>query len=270
MNQANRRTVGFWSDPIPLWRNSVNQRPRLRVLPHDDAARPCVLVLPGGGYGHLADHEAEPVAERFGEAGFHAAVLRYRIKPDNVTHPAMINDVQRAIRMLRSGTNVGGMKVNKIAVLGFSAGGHLAATSVVHYDRFTSPDDDLAEKVSARPDAGVLCYPVMDLLGAAAHGGSRKNLLGDKVDDAELCQLLSPQLHVNEKTPPCYLWHTAEDKGVVPINSWMFAQACVDAGVPVECHVYEEGRHGIGLATDTSASSWPDLAAAFLKRHFSH
>ena len=257
----------------PLWSGSEKLSdpadiPTLTFYPAEGKGNgACVLVLPGGGYGGLADHEGKPVAEALNAHGFQAAVLKYRLGPRH-RHPAMIFDAQRALRLLRSTAKKRGFRPQSIAVLGFSAGGHLASTLAVHHGSFVSEDDDLATDVSARPDAAVLCYPVIDLAGEHAHAGSRGNLLGAEPDPA-LLERLSTQTQVCAATPPTFLWHTSDDGGVALQNSLGFAAACQTAGVPVELHAYETGRHGLGLAEDdpNGVATWLDHATQFLSRH---
>ncbi|MEM8781809.1 MAG: alpha/beta hydrolase [Planctomycetota bacterium] len=223
---------------------------------------PTVLVLPGGGYASLAEHEGEPVARRFNDAGFHAAVLRYRLGPEH-RHPAMLHDAQRAMRLLRTAET---FPAGKIAVLGFSAGGHLAGTLATHGDQNADPADDLSPSVSARPDAAILAYPVIDLHGEHAHAGSREHLLGPS-GGPDASPPLDLHRAVTTDTPPTFLWHTADDESVPVQNSVMFADACRGHGVPHELHVFESGSHGLGLAPHHTAAGWPDLAIAFLRRH---
>ncbi|MEM1098226.1 MAG: alpha/beta hydrolase [Planctomycetota bacterium] len=222
-----------------------------------------VLVLPGGGYRIHADHETEPVAEVFRTYGFHTAMLRYRLAPHH-QHPAMLHDAQRAVRLIRSDVRYGS---GPVAVLGFSAGGHLAATVSTHGDAGSDPEDPLLETCSARPDAAVLAYPVIMLNGPYAHGGSGNSLLGERDPDA-----FDPSLNldraVDPQTPPTFLWHTADDTGVPVQNSVHFAEACWRHGVSCELHVFPEGTHGLGLAPGHPASVWSELAAVFLKQQF--
>ncbi|MEX0777706.1 MAG: alpha/beta hydrolase [Phycisphaeraceae bacterium] len=255
--------------PLALWPNQAASEPNLTPCLLDDGKpHPLVLVLPGGGYGHLAPHEAEPVAQAFNAHGFHAAVLRYRLGPTH-RHPLPLNDAQRAIRMIRARAAEWGVLDGRVAILGFSAGGHLASSATVHYDRFTAQDDDLVPAHSARPDAAILCYPVIDLEGKAAHTGSRRNLLGEQAD-AELVGRMSTHRHVNAQTPPTFLWHTADDGGVPVDNSLMFFSACRAHQVPAELHVYESGNHGLGLAPGQPyIATWVEHAAQFLHRHLS-
>lgn len=237
-----------------------------RRLLQSEKPRPLVIVCPGGGYGALADHEGQPVAAALNEAGFHAAVLHYRLAPD-AQHPQMIHDVQRAVRLVRHHAETWGVS-GQVGVLGFSAGGHLASCAATLFDRFTNPDDDLADSVSARVDAAVLCYPVINMLADHRHEGSRRNLLGDAYTDGDLARQLSTDLQVTEQSAPAFLWHTADDPGVPMQHSLQYAQACREHGVPVELHVYESGRHGLGLAPDdVSVKTWFTHATRFLHRH---
>lgn len=230
-----------------------------------------VLVLPGGGYRMHADHEAEPVASFFNAHGFHAAVLRYRLAPHH-QHPAMLHDAQRAVRLIRADPRYGDAQ-QPVAVLGFSAGGHLAATLATHGDAHPDPDDPLGSTHTARPDAVVLGYPVIQLRGLHAHRGSGHGLLGVDDHDAPLTLDHTPSLNadeaVNAHTSPSFVWHTADDAGVPVGNATAYAQACWRHGVPCELHVFTDGRHGLGMAKDhPPAAAWPTLAAEFLKRRF--
>lgn len=262
------QSIPLWPDDRDL--NIRGEKPSLTpFLSTDKAARALVVVCPGGGYGMLADHEGPVIARWLNDHGFHAAVLRYRLAPNR--HPAMINDAQRAIRMVRKNAGAWGVDPKAIAILGFSAGGHLAASATVHYDRFTCPQDDLAGPYSARPDAAVLCYPVIDFGGEFSHAGSRANLLGENPDPA-LVELFSNHKQVTPRTPPTFLWHTADDDGVPMENSLLFAMACRRARVPVEVHVFDKGRHGLGLATTEApaVAVWSGMCLSFLRRHLLH
>lgn len=251
------------AEPLSLWPDETIPATLTFFPTQRDVPRGAVMICPGGGYGHLADHEGQPIARRLAEAGFDAAVLRYRLAP-HCRHPDMIHDAQRGMRLMRQHPAI---RAEKIAVLGFSAGGHLASTLAVHHDRFVSDDDDLVSRHSARPDAAVLCYAVVDLGGPDTHVGSRIALLGDDADP-RLTALLSTHRHVDEQTPPTFLWHTADDTAVPMQNSLQFASACRAAGVPVELHVYEAGSHGLGQAADLpDVRTWVDHAIHFLSRH---
>ena len=257
---------------LPLWPDGAQvpgRRPTLTLYPAPGAAGAAtVLVLPGGGYERLGDHEGAPVALRLNEHGLHAAVLHYRLGPAH-RHPAMLDDARRGVRLLRARAADRGLEPAEVAVLGFSAGGHLASTLAVHPDLRPSPEDDLRHRHSARPDALVLCYPVIDLDGPWTHAGSRRALLGDDADEASAA-LLSTQRHVSPATPPTFLWHSADDDEVPVGNSLEFAGACRRHGVPIELHVYESAPHGLGLADDRpDVRTWMDHCVAFLRRHLS-
>ncbi|MFW6032046.1 MAG: alpha/beta hydrolase [Phycisphaeraceae bacterium] len=254
--------------PVPLWPGpATNEDPSLAFLPAElgDGPRPVVIVCPGGGYNMLAEHEGEPVARRFNREGFHAAVLRYRVAPHR--HPAPIHDIQRAVRLVREHAGDWGVNPGAVAVLGFSAGGHLCGALSVHHARFTCEDDDLAERHPARPDAAVLCYAVTSFTQPGGHSGSGASLLGEDRDPA-IVELMNLPRYLTPDAPPTFLWHTADDAAVPLASALEYAGACRQCGVPVELHVYESGRHGLGLAEDVpDAADWTDRAATFLRRH---
>jgi acetyl esterase/lipase len=229
-----------------------------------------IIVCPGGGYQNLAHHEGEPVARWLNSLGINAFVLKYRLAP-RYHHPAMMNDVLRALRVLRFNAKNQGLDPDRIGVLGFSAGGHLAATACTLYENGNADAKDPIDRVSSRPDLGVLVYPVISLNGAPAHKGSRRNLLGDNPTQEQI-DSLSLEKHVNEKTPPAFLFHTFDDPGVPVANSILYAQALHAAGVAVELHCFEHGRHGVGLASnDPILSAWTTLCANWLMAHqFGH
>ncbi|MEP6755422.1 MAG: alpha/beta hydrolase [Chthonomonadales bacterium] len=214
-----------------------------------------VVVCPGGGYGGLAEHEGYPIAKWLNSFGVTAAVLRYRLAP--YRHPCMINDANRAIRVVRSRAAELGLDPKRVGILGFSAGGHLTSTAVTHFDAGDANAADPIDKFSCRPDFGVLCYAVIELNPPFAHMGSRYNLLGMDAPQS-LVDSLSNDKMVTEKTPPCFLWSTADDQAVPMENSLLFAMACRKFKVPVELHIYEHGPHGMGLGgNDPSVSTWP-------------
>jgi acetyl esterase/lipase len=174
-------------------------------------------------------------------------------------------DVQRAIRTVRSRAAEWKIDPARIGVMGFSAGGHLASTAVTHFDDGKADAEDPIDKAGCRPDFGILVYPVIVLDKPYTHQGSKKNLLGDKMNDADLVEDLSTEKRVTAKTPPCFLMHTSGDTGVPPENSIDFYLALRKAKVPAELHIYEKGQHGFGLAPkDPVLSTWPDRLAAWL------
>ena len=204
---------------------------RLTLFPLDDPAVPCVVVFPGGGYQGLADHEGAPVARWLNGLGVASAVLYYRHAP-RFRHPAPLEDALAAVRLVR------GNGAAKVGVLGFSAGGHLAATVS------TQPDDR-----GGRPDLAILCYPVITLVGPKRHDGSRRALLGDRAGDEKLAGDLSAQNRVDLETPPTFLWHTERDPAVPVENSLMYADALRGHGRPFGLHVIDsDAPHGVGMA----------------------
>jgi acetyl esterase/lipase len=158
----------------------------------------------------------------------------------------MLQDAARALRSVRANASNWKIDPKRIGVMGSSAGGHLASTLVTHFEAGNPAASDPIERVSSRPDLGILCYPVISM-GATTHQGSKRNLLGKDPDPA-LVWLLSNELQVTPETPPCFLWHTLDDKSVLVENSLDFAKSLRRAGVPFDLHIYQKGRHGIGLA----------------------
>lgn len=204
-----------------------------------------VVICPGGGYGALAPHEGSHYALFLNELGISAFVLKYRLGSGGYKHPAMMNDVNRAIRIVRANAADWKLDPQRIGLMGSSAGGHLCSTGLTHYDAGNAAATDPVEKVSSRPDLGILCYPVISM-GPLTHGGSKKNLLGDN-PDPKLVELLSNEKQVTKDTPPTFIFHTAEDKAVKVENALAFASALQASGVPFSLHVYPKGPHGIGL-----------------------
>lgn len=211
------------------------------------STRPGILVIPGGGYCFVAPSEAEPVAKRFYAEGYNAFVLTYTVNPlmNAPLHLQPLRDASRAMRFIRR--NAGTTDPNRLAVCGFSAGGHLAASLAVHWQDIADPDEAL-NACSNRPNAAILSYPVITG-GEYAHRGSFQALLGEppRPDDLEYMCL---EKQVGEHTPPCFLWQTAADNAVPVENSYLFAQACREQGVPYAHHVFAQGQHGLALADE--------------------
>ena len=188
------------------------------------------------------DHEGHQVARWFTSRGVAAAIVKYRLGP-RYRHPAPLQDVLRAIRLVRSRAAELGIKPDRIGVMGFSAGGHLASSAATLFDRDDAKVADGLEAVSSRPDFAVLGYPVIVFGADVTHKGSQRNLLGD-APSAELVARLSTDRQVTAQTPPTFLFHTSEDAGVPPQNSVAFYLALKKAGVPAELHIYEKGATG--------------------------
>lgn len=260
--------------PMPLWANGApgakGQDPE--DIPSISLYRPAVgaangaafIICPGGGYARLADHEGHSIAVWLNGLGVTAAVLKYRLGP-RYNHPAPAQDVARAIRTVRARAREWGVDPNRIGVWGFSAGGHLASTIATQFDSGDSSATDPIERSSSRPDIAVLAYPVISMAVGITHAGSRRNLLGAD-PSSELEAALSSEKHVTSQTPPTFLFHTADDSAVSVENSFLFAAALRAAKVPYELHVFEKGRHGVGLAQDNPAlSAWPTLLQNWLR-----
>lgn len=258
--------IPLWEDGAPGYDAAVGQK-QPSITPYlVENAKGVVIVCPGGGYSHLADHEGGPIADRLNEAGISAFVLRYRLAPYH--YPVQLWDVQRAVRVVRLHCAQIGVAPDKIAVLGFSAGGHLAGMAATMYDDPDAavPNGDAADRLSCRPDAAILCYPVVSMAEECTHQGSCRSLTGLEDAPQQVRGHLSLERRVSETTPPVFLWHTAEDAGVPVDNSLRLARAMHAHKRPFSLHVYPHGRHGLGLAQDTPmACVWMDEAIAWLR-----
>jgi acetyl esterase/lipase len=243
-------------------------KPTLIVyLPEGEKAIGCgIVVCPGGGYGGLAmDHEGHQIARWLNSFGVAAFICDYRHRGKGYGHPAPLQDAQRAIRTVRARAEGFKVKPDRIGILGFSAGGHLTSTALTHFDKGRADADDAIEKVSCRPDFGVLCYPVIAFEQPYTHKGSQHNLIG-KDASKELIDSLSNEKQVTSETPPTFLFHTQEDKAVPPENSLVFYAAMVKHKVPGELHLYEKGNHGVGLAASMPGpGDWPNACQRWLK-----
>ncbi len=260
-------TLPLWPDgpPAALGTEEKDTPTLTAYLPAEDKSNGAsFLVLPGGGYAALANHEGEGYAKWLAANGIAAYVLKYRLGSSGYRHPVMIQDAARALRTVRAWARRDGRDPTRIGIIGSSAGGHLASTLLVQHDSGQPGASDLIEHESSRPDLGVLCYPVISS-SDYAHIGSFKNLLGEK-PPAELLQHVSTELHVTGNTPPTFLWHTFEDRAVPVQNSLLFASALAKAGVPFELHIYEKGKHGMGLpGSGKPAPPWDAELLRWLK-----
>jgi acetyl esterase/lipase len=242
---------------FPLWPGDApgalgqgtNDVPTVTAFPPDagKASGAAIVICPGGGYGGLAPHEGKGYALWFNEHGVTAFVLKYRLGSAGYRHPVMLQDAARAIRTVRARAEEWRLDPKRVGIIGSSAGGHLASTLLTHFDAGQAEATDPIERVSSRPDFGILCYPVISM-GEHTHQGSKNNLLG-KEPSPELVRELSNELQVTKDTPPCFIWHTAEDKAVPVENALLFAGALRKAGVPFDLHIYERGNHGMGLGS---------------------
>ncbi len=225
-------------------------------LPEKEKATGAAIVIcPGGGYGKLAPHEGAGYARWLSENGVAAFVLKYRLGTNGYHHPAMLQDAARALRTVRARAGEWQIDPHRIGIMGSSAGGHLAATLLTHFDEGKADAGDPIERVSSRPDLGILCYAVITM-GDNTRAGSRTNLLGQNPSPA-LIDELSNEKHVTKNTPPCFLWHTWEDGAVKVENTLAFAAALRAQGVPFDLHIYQHGGHGMGLGKDAPAVLHP-------------
>jgi len=242
--------------PIPLWPEGApgalgkeaNDIPTVTPYLPDPAKATgaAIVVCPGGGYGGLAQHEGNDYALFLNREGVACFVLKYRLGPHGYRHPAMLHDAARAVRWVRANAANYQLDPKRVGIMGSSAGGHLASTLLTHFDLGKPQAEDEVERQSSRPDLGILCYPVITM-EAFGHAGSRRNLLGEFPTAGQI-QLLSNEKQVSPGTPPTFLWHTWEDQAVPVRNSLEFAAALERHGVKFDLHVYQQGRHGIGLA----------------------
>jgi acetyl esterase/lipase len=260
--------IRLWDQDAPGARGSaVVDIPTLTPFPvPDQQTAAAFIVCPGGAYQHLSPREGPPVAQWLNTLGINAFVLKYRIGP-KYHHPVEMEDVQRAIRLVRARASDWHIDPKRIGIIGFSAGGHLASTAATHFDNGDHTAPDPVDRISCRPDLMILMYPVITMMDPYVHANSRLNLLGEKPDPA-LMSLLSNERHVIPDTPPCFIVHTADDRTVPVQNSLMFAMAMRDNRVPFELHIFEHGPHGFALGgKDPILSTWPGLAATWLKVH---
>jgi acetyl esterase/lipase len=241
--------------PVPLWPDgapgalgaSSNDIPTLTAYLPDptNATGAAMIICPGGGYQHLAPHEGNDYALWLNQHGVTCFVLKYRLGSHGYRHPAMLNDGARAVRWVRAHAGEFKLDPHRVGLMGSSAGGHLTATVLTHFDAGDPAAADPIERESSRPDLGVLCYAVITM-GEFTHQGSKDSLLG-KNPPPDLVAQLSNELQVTTNTPPCFLWTTFEDTTVPMENTLQFAQALRKNHVPFALHVYEKGGHGMGL-----------------------
>lgn len=258
-----RGSTPLWPGAVPMPDGVEPARPPAYTpfLVQTVDMHPCLVVCPGGGYGRKAMHEAIPVAHWLNALGVSALVLDYRVAPHR--HPAPLTDAQRLIRLARHNAAEWDIDPKRIGILGFSAGGHLAAAASTLFDGGDPAAEDPVERQSSRPDASILCYPVITF-GEHRHDGSMRNLLG-KRPLPRLRIDLSLESRVTPETPPTFLWHTADDSAVPVENALLYARACHANRVPFALHVFPEGRHGLGLAEERAdVREWTRLCHEWL------
>lgn len=259
--------------PMPLWENGAPNAvgkepvdiPTITPYPasKETSTGSAIIVFPGGGYSHLSDvKEGSDVAKWLNSLGVSAFVVKYRLGM-RYHQPNQLLDAARAMRIVRSRAKEWNIDANRIGILGFSAGGHLASSLGTHFDAGAAEAKDEIDRVSSRPDLMILIYPVITM-GELTHGGSKLNLLGPN-PTPDVVKLYSNELQVTKDTPSTFLVHSAADPAVPVENSLMFADALRKNKVPLEMHIYEQGPHGFGLApTNPVLASWTDRCADWL------
>ncbi len=264
--------IKLWEKDVPYFVPEYGMEEPYLVPFIVEGAKKCMLVCPGGAYIALAEHEGEGIAERFNEAGISAFVLHYRRRPYD--YRAILSDGHRAMRLVRYLAPKYGYDADKIGVMGFSAGGHLASCISTHYDDGDPNADDPVERVSSRPDLGVLCYAVISL-GKYTHSTTRDIFLGSELSKEQKKAMIadySGELAVRDDNPPMFLWHIAADAGVAVENSINMALALGEKHIPYSLNIYPFGWHGSGLSVGKYylplAGSWMPLLLDFIALHF--
>lgn len=251
MNFPDRQPVPLWSKEVPysLGNDPVKDIPTITAyFPQCwKKNRRAVVIMPGGGYGMLAEHEGHGYAEWLASEGVTAFVVKYRLGSNKYRHPAELSDAARGIRLVRANAEALGIRPDCIGIMGSSAGGHLAASCATLHEYGFREEGESKEKNFGRPDFSILCYPVISGTEPFSHFGSFQNLLGETATE-ELMKLLSMEKSVDAETPPAFIWHTFEDTAVPVENSIAYASALKNFNIPFELHIYEKGHHGIGLA----------------------
>lgn len=251
MKFIDQQPVPLWSGTAPLaLGNDPEDNPTLTVFyPRQwRSTRKAVVVLPGGGYACLCQHEGYEYAKWLADNGYTGIVCNYRVHTAEhpYHHPVMISDAARAIRVVRAHAEELGIDPHKIGIMGSSAGGHLAASCATHHEIGLREEGESTEKDLGRPDFTILCYGVLTF-GEYTHVGTRTNLLGATPDPA-LVDFCSMEKSADSHTPRAFIWHTWEDQAVPVQNSLLYAARLKEMGVHCDVHIYERGVHGIGLA----------------------
>jgi acetyl esterase/lipase len=268
---AEGRSILLWPNGAPgaLTDGGALDTPQLIIYtPPSNPTRTGVIICPGGAYMHLSMvKEGSDVAAWLNARGVAGFVLQYRLGP-RYHYPAQFDDITRAMRYVRANAAAMGIDPKHIGVMGFSAGGSLAAIVSTHYDAGHTDSADPIEQASSRPDFSILCYGVLSMHEDITHPASRLNLLGPN-PDRKLVDLLSNEDQVTADTPPAFLYHTASDQTVPVINSVLYFEALKKAGVGAELHIFENGPHGTGLAQNIpglpALAEWPSLLANWMR-----
>ncbi|UZR94810.1 alpha/beta hydrolase [Chondrinema litorale] len=263
--ENNLEETFMWSD-VPRIKNVTNPTLNIYLPPKEKANGTAVIICPGGGYAILAvKHEGYDLAEWFNSMGIAAFVLKYRLPNDESMVDKKIGplqDAQQAIRLVRENAAQWNVNPEKIGIMGFSAGGHLASTAGTHFEKPVTP----ANSTSVRPDFNLLIYPVISFKESFTHMGSRNNLIG-KNASYDLVEEYSNEMHITENTPPTFLVHSSDDNAVPVENSIRFYQELVKNKVPAEMHIFETGGHGYGMGRNELTKAWPERLKTWLHHH---
>jgi acetyl esterase/lipase len=244
--QAGEPAITLWPQGAPgTLGTTAKDIPTLTPHLPAKANGAAILLIPGGSYGGIFEPQGEPFARWLNEQGITVFVLRYRLGSAGYRYPAQLQDAVQAMRHVRANAGQWKIAANRIGVMGFSAGGHLVSTLVNRPEDGEVAPADKAGRVSARPDLAILCYPVISMI-TKPHATSRRNLIGTSPGD-DLVRKTSSELQVRPGLPPCFVWHTGEDKMVPVAHSLLFAAALERQGVPYDLHIYQRGDHGTGL-----------------------
>jgi acetyl esterase/lipase len=264
---AGPETFSLWDGPAPgALGNEEADRPTITYYTPVYSTHTAIVVTPGGGYSFVAtNHEGRQIANWLNSIGISVFVVKYRVGP-RYHDPIELGDAQRGMRFVRAHAAEFRIDPDHIGLMGFSAGGHLAASVATHFDPGNPTATDPIDRVSCRPDFLVLGYPVITMFQPYAHQGSVTALLGDH-PDAKLLREMSPELHVTSQSPPTFLVTTSEDTTVPPENTLDFYVALRKAGVPAELHIFEKGNHGFGLtAGEPYHEVWHSLLEQWLRQ----
>jgi acetyl esterase/lipase len=262
------QTILLWPNGAPGAQGAEDRdKPALTIYMPPNTAGPmtAVIIAPGGSYARLSmNNEGRAPANYLNALGIAAFVLRYRLGPQ-YHHPIELGDAQRAIRTVRARASEWHIAPDRIGMMGFSAGGHLASSASTHFDAGKADAADPIDRVSSRPDFAILGYPVITFVESWTHQGSKTNLLGDGPDPA-LARSLSSDTQVTASTPPAFIYHTNADTAVPAENAVTYYLALRKAGVPAEMHIFKDGPHGTGLGMqDPALAEWPRLLANWLR-----
>ena len=227
--------------------------------PQEKEYRPAVIVIPGGGYGGVSYREGERIAIAYNGAGFHSFVLDYRVAPHR--HPQPIYDIANAIKLIRENKDEWGIDPEKIALCGFSAGGHIAASISTLWNDVSVFGQNEMENSKHRPNASILCYPVITA-GEHTHTWSIKNLTGDD-ERNESWNAFSLEKRIDKNTPPAFLWHTYSDQAVPVENSLLYAKGLREHNIPFEMHIYPYGKHGLSTVSDETYWKVPQFTRTY-------